>query len=74
MPDEIDDPVQENAQDAALAQAGEPHGSTDETAASRSADTPPSADQLDQREERLTLPRKAMGPSDDVDETIPDEP
>lgn len=74
MPDDSDKAHQENAQDASLAQAGEPHGTTEGTtpAASQATDTPTSED-LDVREARLGGPRKAMGPGEDVDETVPEE-
>ena len=61
--------------DAAVASAGEPHGSVDSErpqAESRSADRP-SAEELDAREEHFTRPRKAMGPTTEIPETVPEE-
>lgn len=64
----------DKAQDAALAQAGEPHGTSEAQAASIDEATP-TPEELDAREERLaTSPRKPMGPLPQVEQTIPEEP
>lgn len=62
----------EGAQEAAVAFAGEPQ----EVAAGFTSDAePPSAQELDAREERFTGPRKPMGPEEEegVPPTVPDE-
>lgn len=62
--------------DASVASAGTPHGSRDEREADREEGAGPAPADLDERERRLTGPRKPMGPEDDaedVPETQPDE-
>ena len=60
------------AEDAALASAGEAH--TEETEEAKEEIRPPTPEELDTREENFTGPRKPMGPTQDVAETIPEEP
>lgn len=73
MSDETGRSEQENAQDAALARAGEPHGTSE--ARAESIDETPTREELDAREERLaSSPRKPMGPSHQVEQTTPEEP
>ena len=60
------------AEDAALAQAGEPHGSSDERAEAFDEGAP-TPEELDAREENFSRPRKTMGPGQEVPETIPGE-
>lgn len=65
-----------NTEDAAVAQAGEPHGAA-ETRELTKDDGAPSPADLDAREENFTGPRKPMGPppeGDPVPETTPQEP
>lgn len=61
--------------DAALADAGEPDGSTDTRDVTRDANVGPSPQELDEREERFARPRKPMGPeeAEQVPETTPEE-
>jgi hypothetical protein len=68
-------PDTEPETDAAVADAGEPDGSTDTRDVTREAGVGPSPQELDEREERLTGPRKPMGPEEpeDAPETTPDE-
>jgi hypothetical protein len=64
------------SEDAALAQAGGPHGSTEareEAVREEVAREAPTPEELDAREEHFTGPRKPMGPTEDVDETTPEE-
>ena len=70
--DENGEPWQ-NAEDASLASAGEPHRES-EAQAGGIEDAAPIAEELDRRERRLTRPRKPMGPSSGVEPTTPDEP
>jgi len=70
MSDGTDRPKGEHAQDAALAHAGEPQRSSEARADERA----PSREELDAREERVTRPRKPMGPTNEVEQTLPEEP
>lgn len=74
MSDETGWSGRENAQDAALARAGEPRGASEARAESIGEETP-TPEELDAREERLaTSSRKPMGPSRQVEQTIPEQP
>jgi hypothetical protein len=62
--------------DASVASAGKPHGSRDTRERLREQGAGPPPEDLDEREQRLTGPRKPMGPDDEQDEvpeTVPDE-
>jgi hypothetical protein len=61
------------AEDAAVAQAGEPHGSSESMELTPDEGTPTPAE-LDAREEDFTGPRKPMGPTEEIPETTPEEP
>jgi hypothetical protein len=58
------------AEDAALASAGAPSEEAEEAREEVSSPTP---EELDAREENFARPRKPMGPTQEVAETIPDE-
>jgi hypothetical protein len=76
MSDATDRPGQDEAIDASVSHAGEPHGSTDTRDVTREEGVGPAPEDLDAREEAFTRPRKPMGPTerqDDVPETIPPE-
>ncbi|MBA2308087.1 MAG: hypothetical protein H0W01_02020 [Pseudonocardiales bacterium] len=73
MSDGTDRPKSEHAQDAALAHAGEPQRSS-EAREARADEQAPSREELDAREERVTRPRKPMGPTNEVEQTLPEEP
>jgi hypothetical protein len=72
MTDQSTNPGDETAEFASVAQAGEPQRA--DTPDSRQADRPPPTRQeLDEREARVTRPRKPMGPSTGIPESVPDE-
>jgi hypothetical protein len=66
---------QDEPTDARVADAGEPHGAQDTRDVVREEGVGPAPEELDEREERFTGPRKPMGPTeqDDIPETIPDD-
>lgn len=73
MSPEISHPGQAGAEDAALAQAGEP--SEPSEALEETPDGTPTPEELDARNEHFNRPRKPMGPTPgQVPETIPEEP
>jgi len=73
MGSDSDRPADDSAETAFVGNAGEPHRAG---GAGRQADeAPPTAEELDAREERFTRPRKPMGPVESsTPETVPDEP
>jgi hypothetical protein len=72
MPDGTPPENRTGAEDAALANAGEAQRGQ---AGAQADVSPPTAEELDERDENFTKPRKAMGPDQGgVSETIPDEP
>jgi hypothetical protein len=73
MSEETSNPQEEGSEDAALAQAGEPQEES-EALEARPDEGAPSPEELDAREERFTRPRKPMGPTREVEETVPEEP
>lgn len=70
-PGENADPANEHANVASAGEPSEPHDTRD---LALSEEESPSHEELDEREERFTGPRKAMGPPDDDDppETTPE--
>ncbi len=78
MTDAKHQPYAEGAANASVASAGEPHGSSDTRDLAAPEGGGPTPEELDSREEKLTGPRKPMGPpdrddDDGVPETIPEE-
>ncbi len=73
MTHESPDRSDELAEFASVGQAGEP---THADAAEREVGVaPPTQEQLDEREERVSRPRKPMGPEPTgIPESVPDEP
>ena len=72
MTDPSTDPGEEMAEFASVASAGEPQRADDQDGP-QADQPPPTRQQLDEREARLTRPRKPMGPSSGIPESVPDE-